>query len=340
MERHPLTSTSCVTTTTTETTTMATEDLERRLGGHRRELLAFAYRMTGSVHDAEDVVQESMLRAWRARDRYDAERASVPTWLYRITTNVCLTALAQRGRRALPSDLGRPSTDPTAPLVPATDVPWLQPLPDALLDDEDPAEIVAGRTHLRLALVAAWQSLPARQRAVVILREALDCSATETAAILGTTATAVHSAHQRARATLATKAVRADDLDPEDDRCRTLVDAYVRAFERADVDAIARLVVDDVVLEMPPVPFWLRGRDDYRRFMAGVFARRGGGWRMVPTRANGQPALVAYSPGAGTLAVHSYQVFSVRPEGIARVTTFHDHALLSRIGVPPHPHTT
>jgi RNA polymerase sigma-70 factor, ECF subfamily len=163
---------------------------------YRGELVAYCYRMLGSVHEAEDVVQETMLRAWRARDRYDGTRASVRTWLYRIAANVCLSALEGRARRPLPSGLGAPGDDPAAPLTAALDIPWLQPFPDARFD-------IGVRTDMRLALVAAMQALPPRQRAVLVLREVLEFSAAEVAVQLGTTVTAVNSALQRARAALA-----------------------------------------------------------------------------------------------------------------------------------------
>jgi RNA polymerase sigma-70 factor (ECF subfamily) len=298
------------------------------LDRHRRELLVHCYRMLGSVHDAEDAVQETMLRAWRAADRYDEERASVRTWLYRIATNVCLTVAGQRGRRALPTDLRPPGDDPAAPLVPASDVAWLEPLPDALVAGDDPAAVVGRRDELRLAVVAAMQRLPTRQRAAIILREALDCSAAEIAAILDTTPAAVNSALQRARTTLAGASIAPPGLAPDDADCRRFVDAYVRAFERADVAAITELVTVDVMLEMPPVPMWLRGATDYGRFMTAVFERRGGGWRMETTRANGQPALITHAPGHhGALEAHSYQVLDVRPDGIARNTVFYGFAL-------------
>jgi RNA polymerase sigma-70 factor, ECF subfamily len=317
----------------------ATDGFALQLEGHRRELLAFCYRMLGSVHDAEDVVQETMLRAWRAGDRYDPQLASVRTWLYRIATNACLTAAGQRGRRALPADLHAPSDDPSQRLVPATDVAWLQPLPDALVAGDDPAVVVTRRADLRLAVVAAMQRLPARQRAALILREALDCSAAEIATILDTSTPAVNSALQRARATLEGTAERAPaGLDPGDSTCRRFVDAYVAAFERADVAAITELVTADVILEMPPVPAWFAGRRDYRQFMTVVFERRPGKWRLLPTRANGQPALIVYSPGpAGTFQTHSYQVLDVRPAGIHRQTVFYDQQLMAHVGIPASP---
>jgi RNA polymerase sigma-70 factor (ECF subfamily) len=326
-----------VSTTREAPTTTARDDVETRLAAHRPELLAFAYRMTGSLHDAEDAVQETLLRAWRAQDRYDPAQASVRTWLYRIATNVCLTMLRRRGRRALPADLGAPGDDLRRPLVATTDVAWLQPLPDATVAG-DPAAVVVDRSDLRLALVAARQALPARQRAVVILRDALGCTVGETAAILATTPAAVHSAHQRARATLAAREAGADELDGDDPRAGAIVDAYAAAFEAADLDAIAGLVVADVALEMPPVPMWFRGRAHYREFMAGVFERRGRRWRLVPTRANGQRALAAYVPTArGGLGLHSYQVFAVTAGGIARTTVFHDDDVLRRLGPLPVP---
>ena len=192
---------------------------------YRGELIAYCYRMVGGFHEAEDLVQETMLRAWKARDRYDESRASVRTWLYRIATNVCLTALDGDRRRPLPSGLGAPSHDPGAPLTPAPEVAWLQPFPDARFD-------VEARTDLRLALVAAMQSLSARQRAVLLLREVLQFSAAEVAAQLETTVPAVNSALQRARAAVADVG---EVTEPDDPQVRAVVDRYVRAFEAADV---------------------------------------------------------------------------------------------------------
>ena len=198
------------------------------------------------------------------------------------------------------------------------EVPWLQPLPDP-----DPAAVIERREDLRLAMVAAMQRLPVRQRATIILRDTLGWSADETAAILDTSSTAVRSALQRARATLAAVEVPSPGLAPDDPTCRRIVDAYVAAYERADADAIAELVTIDVTLEMPPVPIWFRGRDDYRRFMANVFERRPC-WRVTETRANGQPALIAEIPGPDrSMLLHSYQVLDVVAGGVRRNTTFY-----------------
>jgi RNA polymerase sigma-70 factor (ECF subfamily) len=293
----------------------------------RRELVVHCYRMTGSAHEAEDLTQETLLRAWRARHRYDQERASLRTWLYRIATNVCLTALEGRARRPLPSGLGRANTDPGAPLVPDFEVPWLQPLPDRFLPDEqdDPAFRATQRAGVRLALVAAMQLLPPRQRAVLVLRDVLEFSAAEVAAHLDTSTAAVNSALQRARAALAAAPEEGDLREPDDQAVRETVERYIRAFEAADVPALVALLTDDAVLEMPPVPLWYAGRDDYGRFIARVFAMRGGGWRMLPMSANGQPAVSAYCPDdAGVLRLHTLQVLTVGTDGVERNVVFQD----------------
>jgi RNA polymerase sigma-70 factor (ECF subfamily) len=300
----------------------------------RAELVVHCYRMLGSVPEAEDAVQDTMLRAWRAWDRYDESRASVRTWLYRIATNVCLTALEGRARRPLPTGLGAPSSDPDAPLTPDFDVPWLQPLPDGYLP-RDPADRVTERHSVRLALVAALQVLPPRQRAVLVLRDVLAFSAAEVAAQLETTATSVNSALQRARATLADADLREEELtDPDDPSVRETVERYVRAFEAADVAALVGLLSADVVLEMPPVPLWYRGPQDYGRFIARVFAMRGAGWRMVPLGANGQPALAAYAPGPdGTLRLHTLQVLTVTARRVTRNVVFADPQVFAAFGL-------
>jgi RNA polymerase sigma-70 factor (ECF subfamily) len=319
--------------------TAINEDFERRTGPFRGELLAHCYRMLGSVHDAEDLVQETMLRAWRAYSRFDERRASLRTWLYRIATNACLTALRGRSLRPLPSGLGGPSNDPEGPLIPALEVPWLQPFPDALLgvDRNDPATALVAQGSLRLAFVAAMQYLPARQRAILILRDVLDLSAAEVAAMLDTTSAAVNSALQRAHARLDEVAVREDQIvEPSDPHSRSLVDRYVTAFENADIVALKRLLTDDTVLEMPPVPNWFVGREAYGRFIAHVFALRGSDWRMLPIAANGQPAVAAYVRGQdGAYHVHTLQVFTVTGSGISRNVVFQDTSLFARFGLLP-----
>jgi RNA polymerase sigma-70 factor, ECF subfamily len=295
---------------------------------YRGELVAYCYRMLGSFHEAEDLVQETMLRAWKARDRYDRTRASVRTWLYRIATNACLSALEGRARRPLPSGLGAPSDDPRAPLTPAFDIPWLQPFPDARFD-------IGARADLRLALVAAMQVLPPRQRAVLMLREVLDFSAAEVAAQLGTTVPAVNSALQRARAALAEAGDTGEVAEPDDPEIRAVIERYVRAFEAADVPALVRLVADEAVLEMPPVPLWYRGRRDYGRFMRRVFEMRGTGWGARRLTANGQPALAAYAPDPdGGHWLHTLQVFTVTGGQVTRNVVFADPAVFEAFGLP------
>ncbi|MFF7984646.1 RNA polymerase subunit sigma-70 [Streptomyces sp. NPDC007901] len=301
---------------------------------YRGELVAYCYRMLGSFHEAEDLVQETMLRAWKARDRYDPARASVRTWLYRIATNVCLTALQGRARRPLPSGLGAPSGDPEAPLTPALDVPWLEPFPDARFD-------VEARADLRLALVAALQVLPARQRAVLVLREVLEFSAAEVADQLATSVPAVNSALQRARAALAGVGAADEVTEPDDAVVRETVGRYVRAFEAADVPALVRLLTDDAVLEMPPVLLWYRGRREYGLFMERVFRLRGTGWRMRSLTANGQPTLAAYAPKpGGGHRLHTVQVLTVTGGGrVACNVVFADPRVLSALAPaqPPAP---
>jgi RNA polymerase sigma-70 factor (TIGR02960 family) len=295
---------------------------------YRGELLAFCYRMLGSFHEAEDVVQETLLRAWKARDRYDPARASVRTWLYRIATNASLTALEGSARRPLPSGLGAPSDDPEAPLQPALDVPWLQPFPSARFD-------VQARADLRLAWVAAVQALPPRQRAVLVLREVLSFTAAEVAGQLDTTVPAVNSALQRARATLANLGELDTVGEPDDPQARAVVQRYMRAFEAADVPALVQLLADDAVLEMPPVPLWYQGSRDYSRFLDRVFAMRGTGWVTRELTANGQPALAAYvrAPDGGYL-LHTLQVFTVSSGRVTRNVVFADPRVFDAFDLP------
>ncbi|HVV21791.1 MAG TPA: sigma-70 family RNA polymerase sigma factor [Pseudonocardiaceae bacterium] len=295
---------------------------------YRGELVAYCYRMTGSFHEAEDVAQETIVRAWQARDRYDPGRASVRTWLYRIATNACLTALEGRARRPLPSGLGPASDNPGAPLAPAADIPWLEPFPDARYD-------TGTRTDMRLALVAAVQVLPPRQRAVLVLREVLRFSAAEVAAQLGVTAAAVNSALQRARAALTDVADIGEIAEPDDPEVRAVVQRYVRAFEAADVAGLVRLLTDDAVLEMPPVPLWYRGSRDYGLFMRRVFDMRGTGWRMRRLTANGQPALAAYAPEpGGGHRLHTLQVLTVTAGRVGCNVVFADPGVFALFDLP------
>ncbi len=306
---------------------------------YRGELVAYCYRMLGSFHEAEDLVQETMLRAWKARDQYDPTRASERTWLYRIATNVCLDALAGRARRPLPSGLGAPNNDPGAPLTPAFDIPWLEPFPDARFD-------TGVRADMRLALVAAMQFLPPRQRAVLVLREVLQFSAAEVANQLGTTVAAVNSALQRARAALAEVGDTGEITEPDDPAVRTVIGRYVRAFEAADVPALVRLLTAEAVLEMPPVPLWYRGSRDYGLFIRRVLEMRGTGWVMRHLTANGQPALAAYAPEpGGGHRLHTLQVFTVTGTStgtgstgsggrVARNVVFADPRVFEAFGLP------
>jgi len=294
---------------------------------YRGELVAYCYRMLGAFHEAEDVAQEVMLRAWRARGRYDPARASVRTWLYRIATNACLTELEGRSRRPLPSGLGAPSEDTAAPLAPA-DIRWLEPFPDARYE-------LDARADLRLALVAAMQILPARQRAVLILREVLEFPAAEVAALLDTSVPAVNSALQRARAAVAQSAPDAVAVaEPDDLQGRAAVARYARAFEAGDVQALVKLLTDDAVLEMPPVPLWYQGSAAYGRFMDRVFAMRGTGWVARSVSANGQPALAAYAPDGGGWRAHSLQVFTVARGLITRNVVFADPGMFAAFDLP------
>lgn len=310
------------------------QDFTVRTDPFRQELLAHCYRMLGSVHDAEDLLQETLLRAWRAFDRYDSRRASLRAWLYSIATNACLTALDQRSRRPLPSGLGAPSEDPEQPLLRGEEVPWIQPIPDRLLGD--PADVLVSRASLRLAFVAALQYLPARQRAVLILRDVLDWPAAEVAVTLSTSTAAVNSALQRARARLSEVQPAEDRIDPPADADRRAhVERYADAFEKIDLAALEKLLTEDVVLEMPPFASWYAGRDHYLRFMARMYTLRGTHWRMVPTGANGQPALAAYRRvQGGWYELHTLQVFTVTDAGISNNTAFQDQDLFATFGLP------
>nr|MDQ3611027.1 sigma-70 family RNA polymerase sigma factor [Actinomycetota bacterium] len=268
---------------------------EPQLEQYRAELTGYCYRMLGSGFEAEDAVQEALMRAWRAHDRFEG-RAALRTWLYRITTNVCLDALSSRRRRARPMDLGPASPASSTLPPPLPETVWLEPVPDARVvrTGGDPAEVAVERDSVRLAFVAALHHLPAQQRAVLILREVLRWQATEVAGLLETTVASVNSALQRARATLAAIDVAdTDPFQPLDRAQQDLLARYVDAFERYDLDALTALLHEDVVQSMPPYPLWLRGHDDIRRWYLGTgIGCRGS--RLVPTVANGSPAFGQY----------------------------------------------
>jgi len=303
---------------------------------HRRELLVHCYRMLGSVTEAQDLVQETMLRAWRSFENFDPERASMRTWLYRIATNACLNALDGRARRPLPSSVGAPFDDPNAAFVPGVEVPWLQPIPTRMLGSgpEDPAALAAERSGLRLAVVAALQLLPAKQRAALILRDVLDFSAAEVAANCDMTVAAVNSALQRARAAFAGPALDADTLSEPEGEQRKVVDRYMAAFEQADVDALARILAEEVILEMPPTWNWYVGPDAYRRFMARVFDTAGADWKTVPISANRQPAMVAYHRAGDRYQLHNLQVFTVERGAVVRTTSYRVPEVFSLFDLP------
>jgi RNA polymerase sigma-70 factor, ECF subfamily len=304
------------------------EDLDAVLERHRVELTAHCYRMLGGTFEAEDAVQETLVRAWRAFDRFEG-RSAVRSWLYRIATNVCLDMLSSRERRARPMDLGPASPATTALPAPLSESVWIEPIPDALVvpSGGDPAEIAVARESVRLAFMAALQHLPPRQRAVLILREVLRWRATEVAELLDTTVASVNSALQRARATL-------DGLDldgvaprpPEGEADRTLLDRYVDAFERYDMDALTALLHEDATWNMPPYDLWLRTHDDIRYWCLGPGIGCDGS-RLVPTMANGSPAFGQYKPApGGGLEPWSIQVLEIRDGRIGGITFFLDTA--------------
>ena len=299
----------------------------------RRELLAHCYRMLGSIQDAEDLVQETYLRAWRSYGGFEG-RSSVRTWLYQIATNGCLTELAKRGRRMLPSDLCAPEQDPRAsPEGAGTEVNWLQPAPDAMVtpDSADPAAIVTAREGLRLALIASLQFLPPRQRAILVLRDVLAFPATEVAAMLGTTTASVKSALQRARTRLKELAPAADQIaEPTESQARALLDQYITAFENADATALERLLLADATIEAPPLRTWFTGRKTCVPFLRNYVLGSPGDWRMLATSANGQPAAVAYTRDQhGNYQAYGICVLTVTGQGIRQIRSFADPGLVT-----------
>ncbi|MFD9888714.1 sigma-70 family RNA polymerase sigma factor [Amycolatopsis sp. NPDC059027] len=305
------------------------EDFARHTEQFRRELLAHCYRVLGTLDEAEDLVQETYLRAWRAYDRFEG-RSSIRTWLYRIATNACLTALEHRGRRPLPSGLGAPATDPDTEPELAPGIVWLQPIP------ADPATVVAERDTLRLALVASLQHLPARQRVVLILRDVLAWPAADVAELLGTSTAAVKSTLQRARARMDEVAPAADQVtEPTEPQSRALLEQYISAFENADPTALERILREDAVLEVTPSRTWFSGRATCLPYLTRYALGAPGDWRMLPVSANGQPAAVAYRLGEdGAHHVYGVAVLTTSPTGLARITVFGDPGLAARFGCP------
>lgn len=304
----------------------------------RRELYAHCYRMLGSVHDAEDLVQETYLRAWRAYENFEG-RSSLRTWLHRIATTACLTALEGRAKRPLPVGLGGSSADPFEELVERQEIPWLEPIPQSMLDDPaDPAAIADSRASIRLALIAALQHLPPRQRAVLILCEVLKWRASEVATALDTTTASVNSLLQRARAQLAKLAPELDEMsEPADATRRAMLDRYVDAFEDYDLTALSEMFTENTVWEMPPFTSWFSGAGAIRALIENHCpAKKPGDLKMVRTSANGQEAGGQYllDQETGEYTAFSLHVLTMHNERIAHVTVFFDTSLFEKFGLP------
>ena len=322
---------------------MTERDLLDAVEAHRAELHAHCYRMLGSVHDAEDALQDALLGAWRGIGRFEG-RSSLRTWLYTIATNACLRAIERRPKLVLPIDYG-PAADPhDVPVEPLVESVWVEPYPDETLGLDDgfaaPEARYEQRESIELAFIAALQHLPARQRAVLILREVLGFSGGEVAEALETTTASVHSALQRAHKTV-------DERLPEqsqqttlrslgDDRLRAIVDDYVAAWERGDVDAVVAMLADDVALTMPPIPTWYAGRDAVSGFLRRLPLSSGRHWRVIPRRANGQPALGFYQwdEEGGRFAPHGLNVLTMRGAQITEITAFLTPEVFARFGLP------
>jgi RNA polymerase sigma-70 factor (ECF subfamily) len=286
------------------------------------------------VFDAEDLVQETYVRAWRSYDKFEG-RSSMRTWLHRIATNACLTALETRTRRPLPIGLGAPNSDPADALVEQSEVPWLEPMPDAMVG-ADPASVVAGRESIRLAVIAAMQFLPPRQRAVLILRDVLQWPAAEVADMLGMTTASVNSALQRARAQLQEAAPVADEVtEPGESDQRELLDRFVTAFEAKDMAAIVTIFTKDAVWEMPPFTGWYQGPEDIARLIdTKCPAGAAGDMRLLPTRANGQYAFGLYMRDGDVYRPFNLPVLTLTPDGVSHVSCFFDPRLFEAFGLP------
>ncbi len=312
--------------------------LEERLERHRAELTGYCYRMLGSPFEAEDAVQETLLRAWRGFDRFQG-RAALRSWLYRIATNVCFDMLNGRARRARPMDLGSAQAPVSESLNTLPETTWIEPLPGhSSVVEEDPAEVAMARETIRLAFVAALQHLPARQRAVLILCEVLRWKAAEVAELLDTSVASVNSALQRARATLDARGVSSSDpLPAMDEAQQNLLARYVSAFEAYDIDALTMLLKEDAVQSMPPYDMWLRGRDDILAWWVGP-GNGCRGSRLVPTvTANGTVAFGQYKPSESGSGFEPWalKVVELAADGVAEVTFFLDtERLFPLFGLP------
>ncbi|MEU6401602.1 sigma-70 family RNA polymerase sigma factor [Streptomyces sp. NPDC046985] len=308
------------------TATATATDLGAELEEYRTELTGYCYRMLGSSFEAEDAVQDTLVRAWRGHGAFEG-RSSLRSWLYRIATNVCLDMLAAGGRRARPMDLTESAPLAGAALSTRPDSTWLEPVPDGrvLPCVQDPAEAAVAKESVRLAFMAALQRLPPKQRAVLILREVLAWRASEVAVLLGTTVASVNSALQRARATLAERAAaeadQADVSDPLDDEQRKLLERYVTAFEGYDMTALTALLHEDAVMTMPPFDLWLTGPADITGFMTTLGAGCAGS-RLLPVRANGLPGFAHYRPDPDGGGFTPWAVQVLEMSG-GRITGFH-----------------
>jgi RNA polymerase sigma-70 factor, ECF subfamily len=314
------------------------EEFEAAASRYRRELFAHCYRMTGSVQEAEDIVQDTYLRAWRAFGRFEG-RSSVKTWLYRIATNACLTALQQRSRRALPSGLGAPSPDPLAPPLPEPPgVRWLEPVPDRLVIDKagDPADIVTARQSVRLALVAAFQILPPRQRAALLLCDVLSLTPAGAAEVLGVSVAALKSLLQRARVRLAKAPLSDQDLaEPSGTDARRVLDRYMAAFTQSDMAALERLLADDAAIEITGTTTWFSGKATCVPYLTAVAIGSPGDWQMAELHANGQLAAAAYHRGDdGRYHAFAVIVLATTATHLKRISLFADPALFTRFELP------
>ncbi|WP_067531317.1 sigma-70 family RNA polymerase sigma factor [Nocardia crassostreae] len=316
-----------------------TDEVLQSFEWHRRELCAYAYRMLGSSFEAEDAVQETFTRAWKSYDSFEG-RSSLRSWLYKITTNVCLDMLDGPQRRARPMDLSGPSTPDSLLPMPEPDYVWVEPIPNALAFGADPAEAASAKDTLRLAFVAAVQHLLATQRAILIMRKVLRFSASETADMLNVSPASVNSALQRARATMSKVnevSTPSDVFDESNEQQRKLIDDFVKAFESYDMEALTELLKADVALSMPPISLWISGPENVAAFMVGTgHACRDS--RMVPVGANGMPAFAHYKPSpdeAGVWIPWSITMLELDGDRIAGLNFFLDtDKLFPLFGVP------